>query len=153
MSALAKFMLKVGKRVGGSDNVSSLYTAELSSLGANIEIAEGKKSVADYDVIIYTDALPESDIQLEEAHALQKTVLSRGQLLYEVSRAFKKVIAVSGCHGKTTCTSMLAHIFKTADLDFCAHIGGRDKTFANFYYCGNDYFLTEACEYKKNSLY
>lgn len=152
MSGLAKYILSRGKRVGGSDNVAGIYTDELSKSGAKVEIAEGKGSVKFYDVVIYTDAVKENDIQLIEARELNKTVLSRGQLLYEVSRDFKRVIAVSGCHGKTTCTSMLAHIFACAGAKFCVHIGGRDKSFSNEFFSGKDFFITEACEYKKNFL-
>jgi len=152
MSGLAKYILSCGKRVGGSDNFAGVYTEELSKAGAKIEIANGKGSVKYYDVIIYTDAVKENDSQLVEARELDKTILSRGQLLYEVSRDFKKVIAVSGCHGKTTCTSMLAHIFACAGAKFGVHIGGRDKTFLNFFFSGKDFFITEACEYKKNFL-
>ncbi len=150
MSGLAKYILSCGKRVGGSDNFAGVYTDDLSKLGAKIEIADGKGSVKFYDVIIYTDAVKDNDSQLVEARELNKTILSRGQLLYEVSRDFKKVIAVSGCHGKTTCTSMLAHIFACAGAKFGVHIGGRDKTFFNFFFSGKDFFITEACEYKKN---
>ncbi len=152
MSALAKFVLSEGKRVGGSDNVSNVYTQELEQLGAHIEIGNSKGSVSDYEVIVYTDAVSENDEQLSEAREHNKVIMSRGRFLYEVSRAFKKVIGISGCHGKTTCTSMLAHIFSVSGKRFCCHIGGRDKTFCNFYNSGKDYFLTEACEYKKNFL-
>lgn len=152
MSGLAKYILSCGKKVGGSDNFAGIYTEELSKAGAKIEIAEAKGSVKYYDVVIYTDAVKENDIQLIEARELNKTILSRGQLLYEVSRDFKKVIAVSGCHGKTTCTAMLAHIFACAGAKFGVHIGGRDKSFLNGFYSGRDFFITEACEYKKNFL-
>ena len=101
MGGLAKYILSRGKKVGGSDNVAGVFTEELIKLGAKVEIAECKGSVKFYDVVIYTDAVKENDIQLIEARELNKTILSRGQLLYEVSRDFKKVIAVSGCHGKT----------------------------------------------------
>ncbi|MDE7082640.1 MAG: UDP-N-acetylmuramate--L-alanine ligase [Clostridia bacterium] len=152
MSGLAKYILACGKKVGGSDNYAGVYTEELSKMGAKIEIAESKGSVKYYDVVVYTDAVKENDIQLIEAHELNKTVLSRGQLLYEISRDFKKVIGVSGCHGKTTCTAMLAHVFACAGAKFGVHIGGRDKTFLNGFYSGRDFFITEACEYKKNFL-
>ena len=152
MSGLAKYILSCGKIVAGSDNYASIYTQELANLGVEIEIADQKGSIKDYDVIIYTDAVHENDIQLKEAKALNKVILSRGQLLYEVSRNFKKVIAVSGCHGKTTCTAMLAHIFACSGAKFGVHIGGRDKKFRNAFFNGNDFFITEACEYKKNFL-
>lgn len=152
MSALAKFVSATGKTVAGSDAVGSVYTKELEELGIKTEIGESRGSVKNYDIVVYTDAIAQNDRQLSEALSMNKTVISRGQLLYEVSRQFKKVIAVSGCHGKTTCTSMLAHVFNYADKEFCAHIGGRDQKFANFYLYGYDYFITEACEFKKNFL-
>lgn len=153
MSALAKLMLAWKKRVCGSDNCESVYVKELRKLGAEVDTGALKRSVAEFDVIVYTDAIFENDPQLSEARRLGKTVLSRGQFLNEVSKNFSNVIAVAGCHGKTTCTCMLAHIFKAAGKKFCAHIGGRDLSFSNFYIDGMDYFITEACEYKKNFLY
>lgn len=153
MSALAKFMLSVGKRVGGSDRVQSVYTRELEAMGAAVEFGEKRGSIDKYDVIIYTDAILQNDVQLKEAESLKKIIVSRGEFLYLISRKFKKVIAVSGCHGKTTCASMLTHIFFASGKPFAAHIGGRDLTFKNAYFGGNDYFITEACEYKKNFLY
>jgi len=152
MSGLAKYLVQIGKKVGGSDLSPNSYTEELCGMGAVINFGSEADNIIEYDLIVYTDAIKENDQRLMEARALNKEIISRGQLLYEVSRGFKKVIAVSGCHGKTTCSSMLAHIFSAAGKKFAAHIGGKDLTFTNFYYCGNDFFITEACEYKKNFL-
>lgn len=152
MSGLAKYLLLLGKKVGGSDISSNEYIDELISLGASVSIEPVVDSVKDYDLIIYTDAIKDTDIRICEAQKLSKEIISRGQLLYEISRDFDKVIAVSGCHGKTTCGAMLAHIFASTDKKFASHIGGKDLRFTNFYYCGNDFFITEACEYKKNFL-
>ncbi|MDE6597198.1 MAG: UDP-N-acetylmuramate--L-alanine ligase [Clostridia bacterium] len=152
MSGLAKYFLSEGKKVGGYDAAENQYTEELKSMGAQISIGEEQDSVKDYSLIVYTDAIKENDYHLCEAKKLSKNIISRGQLLYEVSRSFKKVIAVSGCHGKTTCCSMLAHIFAAAGKKFTAHIGGSDSEFTNFYSGGKDFFITEACEYKKNFL-
>ena len=151
MSALAKYLLKFGKKVGGSDAVSSEFTDELIEKGVKIDFGD-ENNIDDYEAVIYTDAVSESDIHMIRAKELNKTVISRGQFLYEISRCFKKVIAVSGCHGKTTCSAMLSHIFAAADKKFACHIGGKDLRFSNFYFCGNDFFITEACEYKKNFL-
>lgn len=152
MSGLAKYLIYRGKKVGGSDLVSSVYTEELIYNGVCVKVGDIEESVKDFDVIVYTDAVSENNAQLKEAEKLDKIILSRGQLLYEISRGFGTVIAVSGCHGKTTCTSMLAHIFLAAGKKFFAHIGGRDIVFANSFFCGTDYLITEACEYKKNFL-
>lgn len=153
MSGLAKYLVYLGKKVGGSDRVESVYTDELRELGVEIERGGEQGKIGEYDVIIYTDAIREDDIQLFSARKLRKIVLSRGEFLYELSRNFKKVLAISGCHGKTTCTAMLAHIFYAAGKNFTAHIGGRDIGFKNFFVSGNDFFITEACEYKKNFLH
>ena len=152
MSGLAKYLLSLGKKVGGSDVCSNEYTAELINLGASVVTGGAVDSVKDYDLIIYTDAIKDTDVRLTEAENLSKEIISRGQFLYEISRDFKKVIAVSGCHGKTTCSAMLTHIFAAANKKFTSHIGGNDLKYANFYYGGNDFFITEACEYKKNFL-
>lgn len=152
MSGIAKYLVAKGKTVAGSDVVAGDYTAELIKDGIKVSVGSAYDSVAAYEVVIYTDAVGENNPQLAEAKMLKKLIYSRGQFLYELSRTFKTVVAVSGCHGKTTCTAMLAHIFSASGKEFCSHIGGRDKTLSNTYYCGNSYFLTEACEYKKNFL-
>ncbi len=152
MSALAKFLLSRGKTVAGSDSFNSVYTQELKELGINVDIGDERGKI-ESQVVVYTDAINENDFQLSEAKNSGKKIISRGKLLYEISLAFNKVIAVSGCHGKTTCCAMLAHIFSCANKNFCSHIGGRDIEFSNFYYRGSEYFITEACEYKKNFLY
>ncbi len=153
MSGLAKYMLGLGKQVGGSDVSSSEYVEELAKCGAKINLNDNAEDISGYDFIVYTDAVSDNDLRYKKALELNKPLMSRGQFLYEVSKNFKTVIAVSGCHGKTTCTAMLAHIFAAADKKFTAHIGGRDLAFSNFYCCGHDFFITEACEYKKNFLH
>lgn len=152
MSGLAKYIYSLGKTVAGSDVTDNGYTTALAARGIRIITGSAKESVAPFEVVVYTDAIRDDDVQLCEARRLGKEIISRGQLLYEISRSFKTVIAVSGCHGKTTCTAMLAHIFGCAGIPFAAQIGGKDTVYSNSYYCGNDFFICEACEYKKNFL-
>ena len=153
MSGLAKYLLNLGKLVGGSDVTANEYTDELIKNGVRIDFGNFADNIEDYDVVIYTDAINDSDLRLRKAISLSKPTLSRGKFLYAISQNFNNVIAVSGCHGKTTCCAMLTHIFSAADKNFTSHIGGKDAIFSNFYCCGNDYFITEACEYKKNFLH
>ena len=153
MSGLAKYLTGLGKRVGGSDVSANEYTVELTERGVKIDFGDFADDIENYDVVIYTDAIKEEDTRLKKAKNLSKPTIPRGKFLYEVSLNFKKVIAISGCHGKTTCSAMLTHIFAAADKKFASHIGGKDLTFSNFYCCGNDFFITEACEYKKNFLH
>lgn len=151
MSALASILLSIGKTVGGYDKVSSVYTEDLALDGVNVEIGSG--NLENFQAVVYTDAINDNDALIIQARKLGKKLISRGQLLREVSKLFATTIAVAGCHGKTTCSSMLAHIFDAAKTSFTAHIGGRDIDYANCYVAGYDYFITEACEYKKNFLY
>ena len=151
MSALALFCLSVKKRVGGSD-VNLAAASKLKSAGAKVA-ESGAGGLEDYDVVIYTDAVQRDDPELKLARKLGKPVISRGRFLAEVSGMFGRVIAVSGCHGKTTCTAMLANIFRESGRKFAAHIGGNATGMGNFYSNGTDWFITEACEYKKNFLY
>ena len=153
MSGLAKYLIGLGKKVGGSDVSANEYTEELTESGVKIDFGNFADDIENYDVIIYTDAIKDEDARLVKAKNLSKPTIPRGVFLYEVSQNFKKVIAISGCHGKTTCSAMLTHIFAAANKKFASHIGGKDLTFSNFYCCGYDFFITEACEYKKNFLY
>ncbi len=153
MSGLAKYLLNSGKRVGGSDVCANEYTEELIKIGAKVNFENVPYDIDEYDIVVYTDAISENDSRLVRAKDLSKPVIPRGQFLYEISKNFKSVIAVSGCHGKTTCSAMLVHIFAAAGRKFTSHIGGKDLKYSNFYSCGDDYFITEACEYKKNFLH
>lgn len=152
MSALAKILFGYGKIVAGCDRSESEYTDELINLGIKVEIAN-TSDIKNFDAVVYTDALPENNPAIIQARRLNKMLIPRGRLLNEVSKLFNKTVAVAGCHGKTTCTSMIAHIFESEGLKFSSHIGGDDLTFTNGYLGGYDYFITEACEYRKNFLY
>lgn len=150
MSALARFAVLSKKKVGGSDrDITS--AAALKSYGIKI-FPCGTRALEGYEVVVYTDAIPDCDPELRLARSLNKVVIPRVKFLAAVCKCFSRVTAVSGCHGKTTCTSMLASIYYAAGKRFSAHIGGNSLQFSNFCSFGNDYFITEACEYKKNFL-
>ncbi len=152
MSALAKWLLSMGKKVAGSDASVNEYTEELQKAGVQIRLGCAGEDMDEYQAVVYTDAINECDEGFRRAKKLGKTLIPRGNLLAEACKNFNKVIAVSGCHGKTTCTCMLSHVLDAAKRKFACHIGGEDLSFSNFYSSGNDYFVTEACEYKKNFL-
>ena len=154
MSALAKFFSVQGYKVFGSDGVKSEQTEMLAFYGIRAFLGEDgeREELKRADVVVYTDAIPVSHAELITAKKMQKRLLSRAELLSQVGDCFKSVIAVAGSHGKTTCTSMCAHVLKTANVPFTAHIGGEDLAFGNFYTSGLEYFLTEICEYKRNLL-
>lgn len=157
MSALAKYVLFSGGEVAGYDAARSARTEELQKKGVKIyfsgDISEGEKAVINRaDKIICTSAVSRGNPRYEECLAQGKNIVSRGEFLAEIANAFQHTIAVAGSHGKTTCTCMCAHIFYAANEPFALHAGGEDLFFGNFYDCGKKYFITEACEYKKNIL-
>ena len=154
MSALAKLLLNFGLKVCGSDVQKSEQTDCLQKLGATIfQGSNGdRKEIAESDVVVYTDAISENDPELISAKIQGKKLYRRAEFLAEICKRYETVISVAGSHGKTTCTSMCAHVLRAASAPFTAHIGGEDGYFSNFHFAGRTYFLTEICEYKKNLL-
>ena len=154
MSALAKFLSTKGFEVSGSDGQRGEETDNLAFYNVKVYIGtDGNRlELCNADVVVYTDAIPVNHAELLKARELHKTIYSRAEFLAIVAKEFSNVIAIAGSHGKTTCTAMCAHILKYAKVPFTAHIGGADFTFGNFYTSGKEYFVTEACEYKKNLL-
>ncbi len=151
MCALAKILLSGGKRVAGYDRVDGQYVKSLKQSGVKV-VFDLNADISAFDCIVYTDAVASNNKIITDARRLNKLIISRGELLAELCKQFSSVTAVAGCHGKTTCTSMLSHIFYEAGFAFSAHIGGDDLQFDNAYVGGNDYFVTEACEFKQNFL-
>ncbi len=151
MSALAKILSESGKTVAGYDRSDGEYVRALRFAGTEVYF-DAHTDISAYDCVVYTDAVAGNNPILLSARRLNKPIISRGELLAEVCKQFNYVTAVAGCHGKTTCTSMIAHVYDAAGIGFSAHIGGTDLKFTNGYLSGFDYFVTEACEYKKNFL-
>ena len=154
MSSLAKYLTTCGCLVSGSDARKGEETDGLAFYGVKTFIGEDgeRKELAEASVVVYTDAIPSEHAELKKARELGKKIFSRGELLELVCDNFPHVISVAGSHGKTTCTSICAHILKSVGVPFTAHIGGEDATLGNFHCTGKEYFLTEACEYKRNLL-
>lgn len=154
MSALAKFLSVQGYSVSGSDAFKSEQTDALAFYGIKVYVGEceNRAELLQADLVVYTDAIPLENKELCAAKRLKKKVYGRGDFLGLISKEFDNVIAVAGSHGKTTCTSMCAHVLKSASVPFTAHIGGEDSQFKNFYFSGTEYLISEACEYKKNLL-
>ena len=152
MSALAKILSARGKSVRGSDVAEGEYTASLTAAGIPVSTERDDPALDGCDVVVYTDAVRPDDAHIARAVRAGKSLFSRGKLLAALCGCYGRTIAVAGCHGKTTCTAMLAHIFHEAGRSFTAHIGGNDAVFGNCVAEGDDYFITEACEYKQNFL-
>lgn len=152
MSALAKLMLLQGKAVSGSDLVYSKEVETLLDWGVDIWIGHSPEKIKDADLVVYTAALPENDPELVFAQENGIPTVVRHHFIAEIAKDFDTLIAVSGTHGKTTTTGMLAYIFDTCCQTFTAHPGGNIPKQGNLIYKGHNYFIVEACEYKKSML-
>lgn len=153
MSGLAKILINNKFLVSGSDANDSPIISELKDLGASISIGHSKDNIIDTDLVIYTDAISPENEELLAAIDSSAVVVDRAKFLGSIMKNYKNSIAVSGTHGKTTTTSMIATVMNHSNLDPTILLGGQlDDIGGNIKLGSKDYLLTEACEYKANIL-
>lgn len=153
MSGLAAVLLNSGFKVSGSDAKDSIIIEKLRASGAEIYIGHRRENINDVDLIVYTAAIPSNNPELLEAKNKKIQLMDRAEFLGHIMKGHKYNVAISGTHGKTTCTSMLSHVTIEGDLDPTILIGGElDVIGGNFRIGNSEYFLTEACEYKQSFL-
>ena len=150
MSALSLLLRDRGVTVRGSDLTENDFTESLRQRGIPVHIGESEEIVE--DAVVYTGAIGLQNPQLAAAKRAGKRLIPRAELLGTVANTFPRVLAVAGCHGKTSTTAMLAHIFESGKRDFTAHIGGEDLEFGNYKRTGVTFFVTEACEFQRSFL-
>lgn len=105
------------------------------------------------DLVVYTCAVGEDNVELCEARRLGIPTIERAQLLGELAGTYSTVVAIAGAHGKTTATGMTAAAMRS--LAPTVHIGGDLKPLRedpDFHARGSDCFITEACEYRRSFL-
>jgi UDP-N-acetylmuramate--alanine ligase len=124
MSGLAELLHNQGYRVSGSDLEEGATVERLRHLGVPVATGHSAESVEDADVLVHSSAIRATNPELVEAEARKIPVISRAEMLAEVMR-LKDGVAVAGSHGKTTTTSLIAHVLDEAGLDPTAIIGGR----------------------------
>ncbi len=124
MCGLAELLRAQGYQVTGSDVAEGPTVARLRSLGVAVAIGHEAKHVEGADVVVVSSAVRPSNPELVEAERHGVPVIPRAEMLAEVMR-LKDGIAVAGTHGKTTTTSLLAHVLQVAGLDPTIVVGGR----------------------------
>ncbi len=153
MSGLAKILINNNFIVSGSDANDSPIIAELTSLGAKISLSHSKENIIGADLVVYTDAISKDNEELLAAIESKAEVVDRAKFLGSLMKNYKTSIAVSGTHGKTTTTSMIASVMNHSNLNPTILLGGQlDDIGGNIKLGSRDYLLTEACEYKANIL-
>ncbi|MBD3282550.1 MAG: UDP-N-acetylmuramate--L-alanine ligase [Candidatus Portnoybacteria bacterium] len=154
VSAIARMARLEGIKVSGSDVSEGPMTEKIRDIGGNVFIGHNEKNLLkDTDFVVYSPAIGDDNVELIKARELGIPVYSYPEVLGLISRDMH-TIAVSGTHGKTTTTSMIAELMIYGNLDPSVVVGGLlKKQKDNFVLGESDYFVVEACEHKKSFLH
>ncbi len=153
MSPLSEVLHAKGLSVTGSDIGESAAIDRLRSLGISVVIGQKAENVGNADFIIRTAAVHDDNPEIVEAHSRGIPVFERAQAWGWLMREYKNAICVSGTHGKTTTTSMLAYILVEAGRDPTVSLGGSLPILTNGHRHGSgDDFIIESCEYFNSFL-
>lgn len=146
MSAIAKVMLEMGYRVTGSDLASQELTEKLAAKGAKVYIGHDAGHVRGADLVVYSTALPDDNVEMAAARKLNIPIVHRSQMLAWLMES-RKGVAVAGAHGKTTTTSMISLVMEQCGLDPTYVIGGElMNADSNAKAGGGEYVVAEADE-------
>ncbi|NDK07760.1 UDP-N-acetylmuramate--L-alanine ligase [Candidatus Gracilibacteria bacterium] len=154
ISAVARYYKQNGWQVFGSDKYDSELISTLKSEGMNIIVGEDLERISkEIDLVIFTEAVPNTQTEIIKARGLGIKTISYPESLALISND-KKLIAISGSHGKSTTTSMISIMLKNSSSGVNAVIGTILKEFdnKNAYFSSSEYFVIEACEYKRSFL-
>ena len=123
MSGIARIMLARGVTVSGSDSAASATLAELEALGARVHVGHGAAQLGNADTLVVSSAIRQDNPELAEARRRGVRVLHRAGALASLMSG-RRVIAVTGTHGKTTTTSMITTVLRETGADPGYVIGG-----------------------------
>jgi UDP-N-acetylmuramate--alanine ligase len=123
MSGIAEILHNHGHSVQGSDQVESANVVRLREKGISVFIGHDPKNIEGVDVLVCSTAVKGDNPEVLAARKKHIPVISRAEMLAELMR-FYSTVAVSGTHGKTTTTSLIASIFEKAKLDPTVINGG-----------------------------
>lgn len=153
MSAIARYFHSKGIRVGGYDKTQTELTKELEREGISIQYKEDLSAIPkDVDLVVYTPAIPKEHAELVyyQQHGYQ--VVKRSDVLQAIS-ADSFNICIGGTHGKTTITTMIAHILRHSGYGCNAFLGGISANYGtNFWRSPNKVCVIEADEYDRSFL-
>ena len=153
MSAIARYFHAKGIQVSGYDRTKTELTSELESEGINIHYHEDVNIIPkDVDLIVYTPAVPKDHAELEYYQNNGYKVVKRSDVLQIIS-AGSFNICVAGTHGKTTISTMIAHILRHTGYGCNAFLGGISVNYhTNFWSSANNVCVIEADEYDRSFL-
>lgn len=159
MSALARYFNARGKQVAGYDRTPTELTGTLIEEGIAVHFTDDINIIGpefksvEHTLIVYTPAVPSSHTELTYYQANGYTVMKRAQVLGLISDN-SRCIAIAGTHGKTTTTSMTAHILKSSGVSVTAFLGGISVNYGSNYITSEttEYTVVEADEFDRSFL-
>jgi UDP-N-acetylmuramate--alanine ligase len=149
MSGIAEVLLSLGEnfRVTGSDMKRSPITDRLESMGAIIWEGHSGEHASGADVVVCSSAVRDDNPEVVAARQRFIPVIPRAEMLAELMRLYRHGIAVAGTHGKTTTTSMIAHMMTKTAFDPAVVVGGRVASLGSNARLGRgEYIIVEADE-------
>lgn len=157
MSALIRYYLSRGEKVAGYDRTPSDLTEQLAGEGAQIHYEDDIEQIpASFrnpatTLVVYTPAVPDDHTELGYFRTHGFTILKRAQVLGEITRS-SKGLCIAGTHGKTTTSSMTAHLLKQSHVDCNAFLGGILKNYDSNLLLSptSDLTVIEADEYDRS---
>ena len=157
MSAIARYYLQRGLIVGGYDKTPTPLTRELEKEGALIHYEDDVHQIPEAcknettTLVIYTPAIPTDHSELQYFIANHFNLQKRAQVLGMLTHDHKG-LCVAGTHGKTTTSSMTAHLLHQSHVDCNAFLGGITKNYGTNYILApdSDYVVIEADEFDRS---
>lgn len=161
MSALARYFASLGKTVAGYDRTSGPVTSTLQSMGCNVIFDDDPAFVPEEFrnpgsrekiLVVYTPAIPSDSRLMEFFRKNGYTVSKRSEVLGRISKD-SDTLAIAGTHGKTTVSTMTAHLLKQSHVDCSAFLGGISKNYESNMLVGrSSYMVVEADEFDRSFL-
>lgn len=158
MSALAKYFHKQNKKISGYDKTPSDNTKTLEDLGINISYSDDIETIdpkylqSSETLVVYTPAIPNSNVILNYFNSNHFTVLKRSEILGMITKD-TFCFAVAGTHGKTTTTSILGHLMFEANQNMTAFLGGISENYnSNLIQNGSETTVVEADEFDRSFM-
>mgnify|MGYP003492799487 CR=1 FL=1 len=152
MSALARYFNARGIQVSGYDKTPTLLTSELEKDGIQITFDDSLNTMMqDADLVVYTPAIPKNHLQFNYYKDNGFTLKKRAEVLGIIANELFN-ISIAGSHGKTSTSSLVAHLLHEGNKDVSAFLGGICLNFGSNYIDGNTYAVAEADEFDRSFL-
>lgn len=154
MSAIARYYLDRGVEIFGYDLTETRLTRKLEAEGMKIHYDDTPDRIPEgIDMVIYTPAIPESNKEFQWFVENGYVIRKRAEVLGLISRE-NKAIAIAGTHGKTSTSSLLAHVLKYCGLEAASFLGGIVSNYDSNYLAGaSEYCVLEADEFDRSFLH